>query len=68
MTEMFQKLLVHERGTEPSGMELPRAFQSHPVLENWIARLENKSRGLKRQGDFQDLSPLQPFLKAAAGK
>jgi Zn-dependent protease with chaperone function len=67
MTEMFVKLQVYER-RQKQGMELPRAFQSHPALERRIARLETKWRKLPEKAGFQDFSAMQSALKVAGGK
>lgn len=67
MSEMFEKLQAYERRHQ-RGMELPRAFQSHPALEKRIARLEKKWRKLPEKTGFQDFSAMQSALKFAGGK
>ena len=70
MTEMFAKLQMYERQRKKGlrGMELPRAFQSHPALEKRIARLETKWRKLPEKTGFQDFSAMQSALKVAGGQ
>jgi predicted Zn-dependent protease len=67
---MFEKLQAYERQQKKhlTGMEMPRAFQSHPALEKRIARLEKKWRKLPEKTGFIDLASAQPALKQAAGK
>ena len=70
MTVMFEKLQAYERQQKKhlAGLELPRAFQSHPALEKRIARLEKKWRKLPEKTGFIDFASAQPALKQAAGK
>jgi len=54
MIDMFKKLKGIEGNTGGSG--LPRAFQSHPDLDQRISRLEKKWRRLSRKSGFLRLN------------
>lgn len=58
MIEMFQKLKIVEAG-ERHGIELPKAFESHPDLDKRIARLEAKWKRLPHKSGFVELNALQ---------
>ena len=62
MASMFRKLKAYEDAQKRGG-ELPRAFQSHPVLEKRIARLESRWKKLSRQSGFIVLTNPVPVVR-----
>lgn len=67
MQDAFRKLQAHDAKLD-LGDDMPQAFSTHPAVGKRIARLEKKWKKLKKQGDFRDLTPFDPALRAAAGK
>lgn len=62
MIRVFQKLKAWEASHRGYGMALPQAFNSHPLLEKRIARLESKWKRLPRQSGFLVLTNLVPSM------
>lgn len=63
MASLFRKLKAYEDAQKHGG-ELPRAFQSHPVLEKRIARLESKWKKLSRKDGFITITQPVPVVRA----
>lgn len=61
MTSLFRKLKAYEEAQKHDG-EPPRAFQSHPVLEKRIARLESKWKKLPRKNGFLEITSPLPVV------
>lgn len=64
MIGVFRKLKAYEDAQKHGG-ELPRAFQSHPVLEKRIARLESRWKRLSRQQGFIAITQPLPVVRPA---
>ena len=60
MTSMFRKLKAYEESQSHHG-SVPQAFQSHPLLEKRIARLEAKWKKLSRQSGFIEITNTIPL-------
>jgi beta-barrel assembly-enhancing protease len=52
MTSVFRKLKDWEKSHAEAGSHLPQAFNSHPLLDKRIARLESKWKKLSRKEGF----------------
>ena len=61
MVEMFQKFKTYEM-KHKEVVDLPRAFQSHPVLDKRIARLERNWKKLPRKTGFLEITNHLPQL------
>jgi beta-barrel assembly-enhancing protease len=64
--EALKKLRIYESALR-GGYSGTHAFDSHPMLEKRIARLEKRWRKLKKKDGFLDLSASRRDMKQAAG-
>ena len=67
MAEIFRKFEALDQQVNPEGDGL-QALSTHPAMKERIARLEKKWRKLKKKDGFDNLAPLAPALRVAAGK